>query len=327
VPVAVGNLRTAGYSFGMHTFQPERLFCFLALLCATAFPFFITRSAQAEEKPIRVLVWDEQQPGQKPAYDNFLGNAIADHLKSRPGFEVKSVRLDDPDQGLTDDELDHTDVVIWWGHIRHRDVKPENAKKIVDRIVAGKLSLIALHSAHWSQPFVQAMFERTREDALKAVPENQRASATFEYINPIPYTPVKKDTPLTPRIKLEKQADGTVKVVVHMPGCIFPAWRADGKPSHVKTLLPDHPIAAGIPKEWDVAQTEMYDEPFHVPTPDAVIFEEHWDAGEHFRSGCLWNVGKGKVFYFRPGHEAYPVYKQDIPLKILENACRFLAGK
>ena len=134
------------------------------------------------------------------------------------------------------------------------------------------------------------------------------------------------DAPLTPRMAMEKDADGTMKLVVHMPGCIFPAWRADGKPGHVKTLLPDHPIAAGIPKEFDVAQTEMYNEPFHVPTPDAVIFEEHWDAGEHFRSGCLWNVGKGKVFYFRPGHEVYPVYKQEIPLKILENAIAFLAG-
>jgi trehalose utilization protein len=307
----------------MHLVQPARISILLAIFSIL---FFGYSNARAEDKPIRVLVWDEQQPKQKPTYDNFLGNAIADYLKTRPGFEVKSVRLDDPDQGITDDLLDHTDVVIWWGHIRNRDVNPAVGKKIVDRIVAGKLSLIALHSAHWSQPFVQAMFERTREDALKSIPEKDRATAKFEYVNPIPYTPVKPDAPLTPRITKEKDADGTEKVVVHMPGCIFPAWRADGKPSHVKTLLPDHPIAEGIPKEFDIPQTEMYNEPFHVPTPDAVIFEEHWDAGEHFRSGCLWNVGKGKVFYFRPGHEVYPVYKQEIPLKILENASRFLAG-
>src|SRR4051794_14061530 len=42
-------------------------------------------------RPVRVVVWDEQQPQQKPAYDNFLGNAIADYLKSRPGFTVRSV--------------------------------------------------------------------------------------------------------------------------------------------------------------------------------------------------------------------------------------------
>ena len=52
-------------------------------------------------RPVRVVVWDEQQPQQKQAYDNFLGNAIADHLKSKPGFTVRSVNLDDPEQGLS----------------------------------------------------------------------------------------------------------------------------------------------------------------------------------------------------------------------------------
>jgi hypothetical protein len=169
------------------------------------------------------------------------------------------------------------------------------------------------------------MEEREKEDVLKTIPEKDRATTKIEYVRAIPYTNVKKDSPMTPRVAHEKDADGSDKIVVHMPQCIFPSWRADGKPSHVTTLLPDHPIAAGIPKNFDVAQTEMYDEPFHVPTPDAVIFEEHWDLGEHFRTGMLWNVGKGKVFYFRPGHEEFPVYKQEIPLKVLENAVRFLA--
>ena len=83
--------------------------------------------------------------------------------------------------------------------------------------------------------------------------------------------------------------------------------------------------AAGLPLKWDVKQTEMYDEPFHVPKPDAVVFEERWDKGEHFRSGCAWQVGKGRVFYFRPGHETYPVFKQAEPLRVIENAARWLA--
>jgi trehalose utilization protein len=70
----------------------------------------------------------------------------------------------------------------------------------------------------------------------------------------------------------------------------------------------------------------MYDEPFHVPTPDAVIFEEKWDKGEHFRAGCLWNVGLGKVFYFRPGHETFPVFKEEFPLKVIGNAVLFLGS-
>ena len=95
-------------------------------------------------------------------------------------------------------------------------------------------------------------------------------------------------------------------------------------PSHVTTLLPAHPIAAGLPAKWDVAQTEMYSEPFHVPPPDEVVFEERWDKGEHFRSGCVWKVGKGRVFYFRPGHETYGVYQQPEPLLVMTNAVRWL---
>ncbi|MDB5290522.1 MAG: trehalose utilization protein, partial [Phycisphaerales bacterium] len=182
-------------------------------------------------------------------------------------------------------------------------------------------------SAHWSAPFVEAMRERTTQDALKALTPEQRAKAQISYVYPKRFAVPKRTDPLTPSVKQEAGPDGTIKLEITMPSCVFPAYRADGKPSHVKTLLPDHPIAAGIPKEFDVAQTEMYDEPFHVPTPDAVIFEEHWDQGEHFRSGCLWDVGKGKVFYFRPGHEIYPVYKQEAPLRIIENAVRYLGSE
>ena len=71
----------------------------------------------------------------------------------------------------------------------------------------------------------------------------------------------------------------------------------------------------------------MYGEPFHVPPPDDVVFEEKWDKGERLRSGCVWRVGKGRVFYFRPGHETYPVYKQAEPLRVIENAVRWLPGK
>ncbi|HTE21112.1 MAG TPA: hypothetical protein VK689_22330, partial [Armatimonadota bacterium] len=54
------------------------------------------------------------------------------------------------------------------------------------------------------------------------------------------------------------------------------------------------------------------------------IFEERWDAGERFRGGCLWNLGAGKVFYFRPGHETYPVFKEAAPLRLVENAVRWM---
>ena len=71
----------------------------------------------------------------------------------------------------------------------------------------------------------------------------------------------------------------------------------------------------------------MYNEPFHVPEPDAVVFEEHWEGGEWFRSGSVWQVGRGRVFYFRPGHEIYPIYKNSTALKIIENAVRWMGQK
>ena len=92
-------------------------------------------------------------------------------------------------------------------------------------------------------------------------------------------------------------------------------------------MRPDHPIANGVPKEFSIPQTEMYDEPFHVPDPDVVIFEERWPTGEWFRSGMLWEIGGGRLFYFRPGHETYPIFKQQIPPRIIDNAVRWLAGE
>ena len=89
-------------------------------------------------------------------------------------------------------------------------------------------------------------------------------------------------------------------------------------------LDPDHPIAKGLPKSFEIAQTEMYADPFHVPDADEALFEESWVAGEKFRSGLIWKLGEGRVFYFRPGHETYPVYKQELPLKIVANAVSWL---
>ena len=56
----------------------------------------------------------------------------------------------------------------------------------------------------------------------------------------------------------------------------------------------------------------------------AVVLEERWATGEWFRSGSVWNVGKGKVFYLRPGHETYDVYHNPTVLLVLENAARWL---
>lgn len=276
-------------------------------------------------EPIRVLIWDEQQPSQKQAYgDKFLGETIAAHLAKNPSLKLRNAGMPkkgevDNDPALTEESLAQADVLVWWGHARHREVKWEVGDRIVERVKAGKLGLIALHSAHWASPFVRAMNAVTVERALADLPEAQRKTAKVNLIYP-KYAGVKKETPLTPTVKKTAAADGTVELEINLPICVFPSWRHDGKPGHFTTLLPDHPIARGLPKNWDVSQTEMYNEPFHVPAPDALVLEEKWDGGEYFRSGMVWNVGKGKVFYFRPGHETYPVFKEELPLKVIENA-------
>jgi len=294
--------------------------CHIAFLALSAFLF--TQSLAAEPQPVRVLVWDEQQPEQKQAYgDKFLGETIAAHLASQPGLTVKTANLDSAEQGCDEATLDATDVLIWWAHKKTPALTNANAERVAARVREGKLGFIALHSAHWSKPFVRLMQDRAKADALAQVPKAERAAAKWEFLNDSPiYKGVKADTPLTPSLAQE----GNVWRLT-LPQCVFPAWRADGAPGHMTTLLPEHPIAAGLPANWDVAQTEMYNEPFHIPAPDAVIFEERWDKGEHFRSGCVWTVGKGRVFYFRPGHETFPVYRQAEPLRVLTNAVRWLA--
>lgn len=298
-----------------------------ATLAVLAFSPHRSAAADSPARPIRVLVWDERQPAQKEAYTNFLGNAIADYLRAAGGFSVTSVGLDEANQGLG--SLNQCDVLIWWGHQRQNDITSEKARDIVAAIRSGQLSFIALHSAHWSQPFVEAMRERARVDALQALSPEERGGAQIVETNLFANfrTPPKYDSLLTPSAIYRKPSQGPVTVNLVLPNCCFPAYRPDGKPSQVRVLLPDHPIARGLPPTFVIDQTEMYDEPFHVPRPDAVVLEERWATGEWFRSGSVWNLGKGRIFYFRPGHELYSVFKNPQVLKVIENATRWLGTK
>jgi trehalose utilization protein len=70
----------------------------------------------------------------------------------------------------------------------------------------------------------------------------------------------------------------------------------------------------------------MYGEPFAVPTPDEIVFISWFEGGEVFRSGCTWKRGNGKIFYFRPGHEAYPIYYNKNVRLVLRNAVRWAAS-
>ena len=284
-------------------------------------------TSAAEPKAINVVIWDERQPEQKQAYDNFLGNQIADHLKGKPGLAVKSVSIEDDEKGLSPGIIRPCDVLIWWDHKRQAEITPKMVQPLVERIKDGTMSLIALHSAHWATPFVEAMNERTRLDAEKSL-KRDGAKVEIQYVEPPKrYTLPKTGDRLTPYTELRKFPDGSEKTTVHLPYCCFPAYRTDGKPSQVRVLMRDHAIAKGLPEQFELPQTEMYAEPFHVPEPDEVILEERWATGEWFRSGMLWKLGQGRVFYFRPGHETYSVFKEKPVLQLLENAVRWLASK
>ncbi len=281
-----------------------------------------TRADSAEPAPIRVVIWDERQPEQKQAYDTFLGNEIAARLSGRPGIEVRSVALDDAEQGLAPEILDWAEVIVWWSHRRNHDVPVEKARQIVERVRAGRTMYVGLHSAHWARPFTELMDERAREDVRRQfadVPEGKLVITEVPGLRKVPA----RDARFTPATDVAKKPDGTVAVTLHLPGCIFPRFRNDGKPSTVKVLAGDHPLAAGLPAEFTLPQTEMYDEPYHVPEPDALVAEETWEAGERFRSVMAWRVGAGKVVYIRPGHETFPVWKNDHMLRLLENAIRW----
>ncbi len=301
-------------------FRRLRSLAWLGLIFATALPSRVA----AAEGPIRVLVWDERQPKQKEAYSNWLGNAIAAHLRTLPGLSVTSAAPDDPAQGLGG--LDQTDVLVWWGHVRQMEIEPPVAQGIVRRIREGRLQLIALHSAHWSRPFVEAMNERARQDALAALPPSERATAVLKESDlfPRPLLAPKYTDRLSPSVLYRKPTVGPVEVQLTLPNCCFPAYRGDGKPSEIRILQRNHPIARDLPERFELSQTEMYDEPFHVPAPDEVVLEERWATGEWFRSGAVWKVGQGRVFYFRPGHESYPVYQNPNALKVVENAVRWM---
>ena len=88
---------------------------------------------------------------------------------------------------------------------------------------------------------------------------------------------------------------------------------------------PGHPISRGIDRYFEIERTEMYGEPFAIPTPDEIVFISWYEGGEVFRSGCTWKRGNGKIFYFAPGHEMYPIFFNSSVQLILQNAVRWAA--
>ena len=100
-------------------------------------------------------------------------------------------------------------------------------------------------------------------------------------------------------------------------------WREIAEKERLWNLEPGHPITEGIGDYIELPNTEMYGERFDIPAPDKLIFVSWFEGGEVFRSGCCWERGHGRGFYFRPGHETYPIFYNDEVRTVITNAVRW----
>jgi len=217
---------------------------------------------------IQVTVWNEfrhekKNEKVKALYPDGMHKVIADFLNKQDGIDARTATLDEPEHGLTEDVVNSTDVMIWWGHMAHGEVSDEIVARVQKRVLEG-MGLIVLHSGHFSKIF--------------------------------------------------KKMLGT--------NCSL-KWREFAEKERLWNIEPGHPITEGIGEYIELPNTEMYGERFDIPTPDKLIFISWFEGGEVFRSGCCWERGHGRIFYFRPGHETYPIFHNEQIMKVITNAVRW----
>jgi trehalose utilization protein len=223
-------------------------------------------------RPIRVTVWNEgvhelrDEPVAK-RYPDGIHGAVAAGIEENLGTAatVRTATLADPEHGLTQDVLDSTDVLTWWGHAAHDKVSDEVVERVKQRVLAG-MGLVVLHSGHFSKIFRTLL--------------------------------------------------GTT--------CSL-RWRSEHDRELVWTVNPSHPIAAGVPSPIIIPEQEMYGEFFDIPTPDELVFISSFTGGEVFRSGCTFHRGRGKIFYFSPGDQAFPVYHHPDVRRVIANGVNWVA--
>lgn len=103
-------------------------------------------------------------------------------------------------------------------------------------------------------------------------------------------------------------------------------WREAAERERLWIVNPGHPIVDGLEGEYiELPATEMYGEFFDIPAPDELVFVSWFEGGEVFRSGCTFRRGKGKIFYFRPGHETFPIYHDANIRRVVANGVRWAA--
>jgi trehalose utilization protein len=102
-------------------------------------------------------------------------------------------------------------------------------------------------------------------------------------------------------------------------------WREADEHERIWVVEPGHPITNGLGQYFEIEQEEMYGERFDVPAPETLVLLSWFPGGEVFRSGCCYTRGRGKIFYFRPGHETYPTYFHPQVRRVIANAVRWAA--
>lgn len=102
-------------------------------------------------------------------------------------------------------------------------------------------------------------------------------------------------------------------------------WREAAEQERIWVVNPSHPIADGLGEYFELPHEEMYGEFFDIPQPEELILLSWFEGGDVFRTGCTWRRGKGKIFYFRPGHETFPTYHDANVQKVIANAVRWAA--
>src|SRR5437867_9195001 len=112
-------------------------------LCAAGFA--------AKGKPVRVLLWSEQTEPRE-VYPHGISGALEEHFKTVPGFRTATATLADDDAGVSDAALDNADVLVWFGHRKHRDVPDAAVERIVRHVREKGMGFVALHSSHFSKP-------------------------------------------------------------------------------------------------------------------------------------------------------------------------------
>jgi len=111
---------------------------------------------------IRVTVWNEylhekSDPKVAEVYPDGIHAVIGEYLSGQPGFEVRAATLDEPEHGLSEEILNRTDVLIWWGHMAHDKVSDTVVDRVYRRVVLEGMGLIVLHSGHFSKIFRRLM--------------------------------------------------------------------------------------------------------------------------------------------------------------------------